>query len=124
LIRGMRDSGAAATGEGQGELDMRRVRERVLAKGFTAQQLEACLDEYAQLDVSLSCAMMMDSCVHFTDNHPTDLANGSRRHPPRLHRGRRRRVRHGRRRFLRKGGNSAFVLCTVAFGLIEIPEWL
>ena len=52
LIRGMRDSGAAATGEGRGELDLRRVRERVLAKGFTVQQLEACLDEYAELDVS------------------------------------------------------------------------
>lgn len=52
LIRGMRDSGAAATGEGRGELDLRRVRERVLAKGFTVQQLEACLDEYADLDVS------------------------------------------------------------------------
>lgn len=52
LVRGMRDSGAAATGEGSGELDMRRVRERVLAKGFTVQQLEACLDEYAELDVS------------------------------------------------------------------------
>ncbi|KAK4540233.1 hypothetical protein LTR36_009638 [Oleoguttula mirabilis] len=51
LIRGMRDSGAAATGEGRGELDMRRVRERVLAKGFTVQQLEGCLDEYATLDI-------------------------------------------------------------------------
>lgn len=56
LIRGMRDSGAAATGEGRGELDLRRVRERVLAKGFTIQQLEACLDEYATLDVSISTA--------------------------------------------------------------------
>lgn len=52
LIRGMKDSGAAATGEGAGELDMRRVRERVLAKGFTAQQLEAAIDEYASIDVS------------------------------------------------------------------------
>ena len=52
LIRGMRESGAAATDGGRGELDMRRVRERVLAKGFTAQQLEACLNEYADLDVS------------------------------------------------------------------------
>ena len=56
LICGMRDSGAAATGEGSGELDMRRVRERVLAKGFTVQQLEACLDEYATIDVS--CGLM------------------------------------------------------------------
>lgn len=53
LIRGMRESGAAATGEGSGELDMRRVRERVLAKGFTAQQLESALDEYASIDVSV-----------------------------------------------------------------------
>ena len=52
LIRGMRDSGAAATGEGRGELDLRRVRERVLAKGFTVQQLEECLEEYSDLDVS------------------------------------------------------------------------
>ncbi|KAK3702382.1 DNA replication licensing factor MCM7 [Vermiconidia calcicola] len=51
LIRGMRESGAAATGEGRGELDLKRVRERVLAKGFTVQQLEACLNEYADLDI-------------------------------------------------------------------------
>ncbi|KAK4499845.1 hypothetical protein PRZ48_008031 [Zasmidium cellare] len=51
LIRGMRESGAAATGEGRGELDMRRVRERVLAKGFTAQQLESALDEYSSIDI-------------------------------------------------------------------------
>ncbi|KAI7005674.1 MCM-domain-containing protein [Hortaea werneckii] len=51
LIRGMRESGAAATGEGRGELDLRRVRERVLAKGFTVQQLEGCLEEYASLDI-------------------------------------------------------------------------
>ncbi|KXS99941.1 hypothetical protein AC579_6232 [Pseudocercospora musae] len=51
LIRGMKESGAAATGEGSGELDMRRVRERVLAKGFTAQQLEAAIDEYATIDI-------------------------------------------------------------------------
>ncbi|SMR57702.1 unnamed protein product [Zymoseptoria tritici ST99CH_3D1] len=51
LIRGMRESGAAATAEGGGELDLRKVRERVLAKGFTAQQLEAALDEYADIDI-------------------------------------------------------------------------
>ena len=60
LIRGMRESGAAATGEGAGEMDMRKVRERVLAKGFTAQQLEACLDEYADLDVSCRIASPFD----------------------------------------------------------------
>ena len=53
LIRGMRASGAAAVGDGsRGELDLRRVRERVLAKGFTVDQFEQAIDEYALLDVS------------------------------------------------------------------------
>jgi DNA replication licensing factor MCM7 len=52
LVRGMRDSGAAAVGDGSGELDLRRVRERVLAKGFTADQFDEAVAEYAQLDVS------------------------------------------------------------------------
>jgi DNA replication licensing factor MCM7 len=52
LIRAMKDSGAAAVGDGsRGELDLRRVRERVLAKGFTADQFEDALDQYADLDV-------------------------------------------------------------------------
>ena len=39
LIKSMEASGAAAVGDGtRGELDLRRVRERVLAKGFTADQ--------------------------------------------------------------------------------------
>lgn len=65
LIRGMRESGAAATGEGRGELDLRRVRERVLAKGFTAQQMEACLDEYAELDVSFTNPFMPLRCLYY-----------------------------------------------------------
>ncbi|KAL9080104.1 MAG: hypothetical protein Q9157_001064 [Trypethelium eluteriae] len=52
LVRGMRASGAAAVGDGSsGELDLRRVRERVLAKGFTVDQFEQAIDEYALLDV-------------------------------------------------------------------------
>ncbi|TLD39254.1 putative dna replication licensing factor cdc47 [Venturia nashicola] len=51
LVRGMKDSGAAAVGDGSGELDLRRVRERVLAKGFTADQFEEAIDEYSLLDV-------------------------------------------------------------------------
>ncbi|QDS67626.1 hypothetical protein FKW77_004302 [Venturia effusa] len=51
LIRGMKDSGAAAVGDGSGELDLRRVRERVLAKGFTADQFDEAIDEYSLLDV-------------------------------------------------------------------------
>jgi DNA replication licensing factor MCM7 len=53
LIRGMRGSGAAAVGAGRdGELSMRRIRERILAKGFTDDQLANTIDEYALLDVS------------------------------------------------------------------------
>jgi len=52
LIVAMRASGAAAVGDGSGELDLRRVRERVLAKGFTETQFEEAVDEYAMLDVS------------------------------------------------------------------------
>ncbi|KAF2454867.1 putative DNA replication licensing factor Mcm7 [Lineolata rhizophorae] len=52
LIRGMAASGAAAVGEGSsGELDLRRVRERVLAKGFTADQFREAIEEYEALDV-------------------------------------------------------------------------
>lgn len=53
LIRGLRESGAAAAGDGSGsELSMRKVRERVIAKGFTEQQLESTIEEYSELDVS------------------------------------------------------------------------
>jgi len=54
LIRAMAASGAAAVGSGRrGELSMARVRERVLAKGFTEDQFEMAVDEYSVLDVSI-----------------------------------------------------------------------
>jgi DNA replication licensing factor MCM7 len=52
LVRGMKESGAATVADGSGELDLRRVRERVLAKGFTEDQFQEAVDEYAMLDVS------------------------------------------------------------------------
>lgn len=53
LIRSMWESGAAAVGDGEeGELSMRRIRERVLAKGFTEDQLTMAVDEYENLNVS------------------------------------------------------------------------
>ncbi|KAL9113697.1 MAG: hypothetical protein Q9227_002142 [Pyrenula ochraceoflavens] len=52
LIRGMHESGAAAVGDGsRGELSMRRVRERLVAKGFTEDQITNTIDEYSLLDV-------------------------------------------------------------------------
>lgn len=54
LIRGMWESGAAAVGDDEdGALSMKRIRERVLAKGFTDDQLTMAVDEYAGLSVSL-----------------------------------------------------------------------
>ena len=53
LIRAMKDSGAAAVGDGsRGELSIKKVRERIIAKGFTEDQFNQALDEYALLDVS------------------------------------------------------------------------
>lgn len=49
LIRGMRDSGAANVG--RGELRMDRVRQVVLSRGFTEEQFQRTVDEYALLDV-------------------------------------------------------------------------
>ncbi|PYI05841.1 MCM-domain-containing protein [Aspergillus sclerotiicarbonarius CBS 121057] len=52
LIRSMLESGAAAVGDGdEGELSMRRIRERVLAKGFTEDQLTMAIDEYENNNV-------------------------------------------------------------------------
>ncbi|MCJ1419022.1 Mcm2-7 hexameric complex component [Xylographa parallela] len=52
LIRAMKDSGAAAVGDGsRGELSIKKVRERIIAKGFTEDQFSQALDEYAMLDV-------------------------------------------------------------------------
>ena len=53
LVRGMRESGAAAVGDGsKGELSTRKIKERVIAKGFTEDQFNQALREYMALDVS------------------------------------------------------------------------
>jgi DNA replication licensing factor MCM7 len=61
LIRSLAESGGAIPDEDdaeeagargiRGELSMRKIRERVLAKGFTDDQLKEAVDEYALLDV-------------------------------------------------------------------------
>ena len=60
LIRAMKDSGAAAVGDG-GELSIKKVRERIIAKGFTEDQFSQALDEYAMLDVSCYYNLLLDS---------------------------------------------------------------
>lgn len=63
LVRGMRESGAASVGSGgaRGELNLSRVRELVQAKGFTSDQFQRTIEEYALLDVStpLLCLLLL-----------------------------------------------------------------
>ena len=72
LIRGMKESGAAAVGRGvRGEMDFKRVRELVLAKGFTSENFERTVEEYELLDVSFEFSVlgleivMLITCVRF-----------------------------------------------------------
>lgn len=59
LIRGLWHSGAAAADDSDGRvLSLRKVRERVLAKGFTDDQLTMVIDEYAGMDVSLALLLL------------------------------------------------------------------
>ncbi len=59
LIRGMRESGAAAVGRGvRGEMDLKRVRELVLAKAFTSENFDRTVEEYELLDVSSGSAIL------------------------------------------------------------------
>ncbi|KAJ9142117.1 DNA replication licensing factor MCM7 [Pleurostoma richardsiae] len=58
LVKALADSGACRADDAEDddefggvELNLRRVRERVLAKGFTEDQWLAALDEYTDLDV-------------------------------------------------------------------------
>ncbi|KAL2834303.1 MCM2/3/5 family-domain-containing protein [Aspergillus cavernicola] len=72
LIRGMMESGAAAVGDGEdGELSMRRIRERVLAKGFTEDQLTMTIDEYENSHVWQVIAN--GSRLVFLDNNADDM---------------------------------------------------
>ncbi|RAL03404.1 DNA replication licensing factor MCM7 [Aspergillus ibericus CBS 121593] len=67
LIRSMLESGAAAVGDGdEGELSMRRIRERVLAKGFTDDQLTKAIDDYQNNNVWQLVAN--DTRLVFIDN--------------------------------------------------------
>ncbi|KAJ6002474.1 DNA replication licensing factor MCM7 [Penicillium sp. IBT 35674x] len=52
LIRNLWESGAAAVGDDdENAMSIRRIRERVLAKGFTEDQLTTAIHEYAEMNV-------------------------------------------------------------------------
>lgn len=56
LVKGLADSGACRADDDDDEdgmeMSLRKVKERVIAKGFTEQQWVAALEEYTELDVS------------------------------------------------------------------------
>ncbi|KAL9044183.1 MAG: hypothetical protein Q9214_002660 [Letrouitia sp. 1 TL-2023] len=92
LIRAMKESGAAAVGDGsRGELNMKRVRERVIAKGFTEDQFTQTVEEYAMLDVSffalsfplpsisLNIFLLMPSLLTILNNKVWQTAAGGTR---------------------------------------------
>jgi DNA replication licensing factor MCM7 len=86
LIRGLAEQkqcladadGEAGDEEGSGELSIRKVQERVLAKGFTIDQFQRAIEEYAELDVSFFLPVPVSEAFWrgFTDLLRTDLADG------------------------------------------------
>lgn len=89
LVRGMRESGAASVGSGgaRGELNLSRVRELVQAKGFTSDQFQRTIEEYALLDVStpLLCFLLcvfiffVDSVANTMSSQVWQVANNGTR---------------------------------------------
>lgn len=66
LVKGLADSGACRAEDAEDddlgvELSMRKVKERVIAKGFTEDQWLNALEEYTTLDVSISEIIEIES---------------------------------------------------------------
>jgi DNA replication licensing factor MCM7 len=57
LVRALAESGQCGVneddGEVDGELSIRKVQERIIAKGFTIDQFQKAIEEYTELDVSV-----------------------------------------------------------------------
>lgn len=110
LVKALADSGACRPDDADEddelgvELSMRKVKERVIAKGFTEDQWLNALEEYTTLDVSICLpSRHIITFVHvLTLFLPLGLANCWRRLKTSLcHCGRRQRRRHGRVRDFR-----------------------
>jgi len=57
LVRALADSGACLANDDDemgGELSIRKVQERIIAKGFTIDQFQKAIEEYTELDVRFS----------------------------------------------------------------------
>ncbi|KAI9744071.1 MAG: Mcm2-7 hexameric complex component [Claussenomyces sp. TS43310] len=54
LVRALAESGACGVDDvDRGELSVRKVQERIIAKGFTIDQFQTAIEEYCELDVSV-----------------------------------------------------------------------
>jgi len=77
LVKGLADSGACRPDDADDddedeesfgvEMSLRKVKERVIAKGFTENQWLTALDEYTELDVSFLPFHIQYPCDIFTD---------------------------------------------------------
>ena len=94
IVKGLAESGACrpedAEEEEADELSVRKVRERVIAKGFTEDAWVKALDEYTELNVSflpsiLPCAVTALRWFELT--WLSGLANDGQRHAPPLRAG-------------------------------------
>lgn len=100
LVKGLADSGVCRPDEDGDdddndlgvELSMRKVKERVIAKGFTEDQWLAALDEYTNLDVSLLLPHL-SVALRLTRLRHAGLANRRKRHTAGVYHGPRRRAR-------------------------------
>lgn len=66
LVRGLAEDGSCDVDDGSdsGELSIRKVQERIIAKGFTIDQFQKAIEEYTELDVGLSTSKDARSCAN------------------------------------------------------------
>jgi DNA replication licensing factor MCM7 len=67
MVRALAEAHTCDVDDGEsGELSMRKVQERVIAKGFTIDQFQKAIDEYTELDVS-TCYPIVETFIPYTN---------------------------------------------------------
>lgn len=89
MVKALADSGACRADDAEDdelgiELSMRKVKERVIAKGFTEDQWMNALEEYTTLDVSFYFPTLAALLIKFANMTCLGLANNWQRHTTRL----------------------------------------
>jgi DNA replication licensing factor MCM7 len=81
IVRALADGGQCGVDDDDvfgGELSIRKVQERVIAKGYTVDQFQKTIEEYTNLDVSFLHISGTACCMILTKR--PDLANGRKWH--------------------------------------------